>query len=86
ERFLLPQDESEAVNLLQKLVSQFPPVAGAVSFADAVRCEKLAESSNTPSVEIVAEELAPVDVREWLVEPDALELASVSLSDLLINE
>ncbi len=86
ERFLLPQDESEAVCLLQKLVSQFPPVAGAASFIDQAQSKKTAESSNAPLVETVADELPPIDVREWLIEPDAEELARVSLIDSLINE
>lgn len=85
ERFLLPQNESEAVNLLQKLVSQFPPAAGANpsnQFAEA----KSAEIIDSKIVQSVAEELAPVDVREWVIEPDAEELARVSLNDLLIND
>jgi hypothetical protein len=86
ERFLLPQDESLAVSLLQKLVTEFPPVAGTMSFVNTAQSEKLAESNNTPAVESVAEEFAPIDVREWLIEPDAEELARVSLNDLLIYE
>lgn len=85
ERFLLPQNESEAVPLLQKLLRQFPPIAGAASNVGTVECEKLAEPSNTPAFETVAEELAPIVVREWLIEPDAEEIARVSLTDLLIN-
>lgn len=85
ERFLLPQKESEAVELLQKVVSQFPPVAGASNFVDKVRSEKTVELSDAPSVK-ATEELPPIDVREWLIEPDAEELARVSLFDSLIND
>lgn len=85
ERFLLPQKESEAVELLQKVVSQFPPVAGASNFVDKVRSEKTVEPSDAPSGE-GAEELPPINVREWLIEPDAEELARVSLFDSLIND
>lgn len=86
ERFLLPQNESEAVALLQKLVSQFPPVAGAANFIDITQSEKLAEPRNNSFIQPVEEEPAPIDVREWLIEPDTQELALVSLSDLLIND
>ncbi len=86
ERFLLPQNESEAVALLQKLVSQFPPAAGAANFIDITQSEKLAEPRNNSFIQPVAEEPAPIDVREWLIEPDTQELALVSLSDLLIND
>jgi hypothetical protein len=85
ERFLLPQDESEAVGLLQKLVSQYPPVSG-TRFFDQAQNAKDDASSNAPLVETVADELAPIDVREWLIEPDSEQLALVSLNDSLIIE
>ncbi len=72
--------------MLQKLVSQFPPVAGAASIIDMTQNEKSAESSNAIPVETVANELPPIDVREWLIEPETEELALVSLTDLLIND
>ena len=85
ELFLLPLEESEAVGLLQKLVSQFPPASGTI-FIDKVLDEKAVESDDAPPVGSIADELAPVDVREWLIEPDSEQLALVSLNDSLINE
>ena len=82
ERFLLPLDESDAVEMLQKLVSQFPSASGRI-FIDKVLDEKAVESDDEPPVESIADELAPVDVREWLIEPDSEQLALVSLNDLL---
>jgi hypothetical protein len=85
ERFLLPQDESEAVGLLQKLVSQYPPVSG-TNLVDLAQNEKTDASSSAPPVEIIADELAPIAVRDWLIEPDPEQLALVSLNNSLINE
>ncbi|MEJ7860492.1 MAG: strawberry notch family protein [Pyrinomonadaceae bacterium] len=85
ERFLLPQNESEAAQLLQKILRKFPPVAGAASFSDLTQCEQLAESNNAAFVETAANALAPINVREWVMEPGKEELARVSLTDLLIN-
>jgi hypothetical protein len=85
ERFLLPQDESEAVGMLQKLVSQYPPVSG-TRFLDQAQNEKTDASSSAPPVEIIADELAPIDVREWLIEPDPEQLALVSLGDSLTGD
>ncbi|MCY7346655.1 MAG: strawberry notch family protein, partial [Pyrinomonadaceae bacterium] len=82
ERFLLPQSESEAIGLLQKLVSQYPPISG-TRFIDQSQNEKVNASSNAPPVSMVADELAPIDVREWLIEPDSEQLALVSLNDSL---
>ncbi len=85
ERYLLPQNVSEAVGLLQKLVSQYPPVSG-MNFVDQAQNEKTDASSNAPPVETVTAELAPIDVREWLIEPDPEQLALVSLSDSLTGD
>ena len=85
ERFLLPQNEPEAVGLLQRLVSQYPPVSG-TNLVDQVQNEKTDAASSAPPVEMVADEPAPIDVREWLIEPDSEQLALVSLNDSLINE
>ena len=85
ERFLLPQNESEAIGLLQKLVSQYPPISG-MNFIDQSQNEKTDSSSNAPTAAMVADELAPIDVREWLIEPDSEQLALVSLNDSLINQ
>ena len=35
---------------------------------------------------MVADELAPIDVREWLIEPDSEQLALVSLNDSLTGD
>lgn len=87
ERFLLPQDESQAVGLLQKLISQSPPAAGTTAnFIDKNQRIKADESSAAPQVEVTADECAPIDVREWVIEPEKEELARVSLTDLLIND
>lgn len=82
ERFLLPQDDSLAIALLQKLVAEFPPVAGAANFIKTEQNEN-PSAPNNADVKTVAAELPPIDVREWLIEPDAEELARVSLNDLL---
>jgi hypothetical protein len=85
ERFLLPQDESEAVGLLQKLVSQYPPVSG-TNLVDQAQNEKTDASSRAPPVKIIADELAPIRVRDWLIEPDPEQLALVSLDDSLTGD
>lgn len=83
ERFLLPQNESEAVNLLQKIVAEFPPVSG-INFINQTVGENQAESNEAAPVQTVNAELAPIDVREWIIEPDAEELARISFQDSLI--
>lgn len=85
ERFLLPQDDQEAARLLQKLLSQFPPAAG-TDFIKQVAGEKHDESSDTVPAQITRAELASVDAREWLIEPEAEELARISLRDSLLTE
>lgn len=85
ERFLLPQDEREAVELLQKLVSQFPPTSG-TNFIDKFLDEKPVNGDAVPPVEKIADELAPIDVRGWLIEPDSEQFAFVSLSDSLTSD
>ena len=85
ERFLPPPDESEAVGLLQKLVSQYPRVSG-TRFIDQSQNEKTGASGSAPPLEIIADELAPINVRDRLIEPDPEQLALVSLSDSPINE
>ena len=85
ERFLLPQNESEAVGLLHKLVSQYPPVSG-MNFIDQAQNEKTDASSSAPTVEMVAGDLAPIDVRERLIEPDSEQLGFVSLGDSLTGD
>jgi len=85
ERFLLPRDEQAAAQLLQKLLSQFPPAAG-TDFIKQVAGETHAEPSDTAPVQTTRAELAPIDVREWLIEPEAEELARISFWDSLISE
>jgi P-loop containing NTP hydrolase pore-1/C-terminal domain on Strawberry notch homologue len=84
ERFLLSQNESEAVSLLQKIVSEFPPVSG-MNFAGYAPCENQTESSDTAPVQKIEANSEPVDVREWVIEPESEELARISSSDLLIG-
>ncbi len=84
DRFLLPRDEQEAVPLLQKLLTQFPPTAG-TNFIKPNDGEKQEESNDAAPSQTVEVELAPIDVREWLIEPDADELARVSLQYSLIG-
>jgi len=75
ERFLLPQNEQEAVELLQKLLVQFPPVSGASQIVEKI------EQKNSKQNEIAPKqsETAPIDAREWLIEPEAEELARISV-------
>jgi hypothetical protein len=80
ERFLLPQNDSEATNLLQKLVAQFPPAtAGTTSFPPTID-KKFPDSSETYQTQ-TAVECAPIDVREWVLEPEKEELARISVWD-----
>ena len=83
ERFLLPQNESEAVNLLQKIVSQFPPVSGINLINQAVG-ENQAESCEAAPVQTVNAELAPVNAPAWIIEPGKEEFARISFQDSLI--
>ena len=82
ERFLLPQDESEAAQFLQKLVTQFPPAAGTKQFASMVD-EKPEEAGEIYQAQFTAES-APINVRDWVIEPEREELARICLPDSLI--
>ena len=85
ERFLLPQNESEAVNLLQKLVAQFPPVSG-INFAGHADGDNQTESNDAATpVQKIDEKIAPIDVRQWIIEPERQELARISFGDSLIG-
>ncbi len=75
ERFLLPQNEQQAAELLQKLLAHFPPVSGASQVVEKIE-KKFSEQTNFAPMQI---EFAPIDVREWLIKPDAEELARISL-------
>lgn len=81
ERFLLPQNESESVGLLQKILERFPP-----SSADASSYLKKADQKIDVDYETTrktAEEPAPIDVREWLLEPEPEEIARISAKQTL---
>ena len=52
-------------------------------FVDKVLDEKVVESDDAPPVISIADEIAPIDVREWLIEPDSEQLGLVSLNELL---
>ena len=80
ERFLLPQTESEAIELLQKLLSQFPP-AGESNKYDQIIDKNPGSISEIGQIKIVSEELPPIDAREWLIEPDKEELARIGLQN-----
>ena len=80
ERFLLPLNESEAAQLLQNLLSQFPPADGKYK-SDQFIDKKSLEENEVVQTQTVGAEVPPIDVREWLIEPDAEELARISLRD-----
>jgi len=82
ERFLLPQNEPEAVSFLQKLVTQFPPVAGTYPIAQTIGT-KPAEAVEIYQSQFAAESV-PIDVREWVIEPEREELARICLPVSLI--
>lgn len=84
ERFLLPRDEQQAVQLLQKLLVLFPPVSG-INFTGHGESEKQAESDDAKPVQKIDANSQPIDVREWIIEPESEELARISLGDSLID-
>ena len=84
ERFLLPLDESDASQLLKNLLSQFPPAGGKYK-SDQPIDKKTADVSEIGQTQTVSAELPPIDVREWLIEPNKEELARISLRDLPIG-
>ena len=73
-----------SINLLQKLVSHFPPIGTNTDIQSANI--KRAEKNDFAPVQAAGLELPPIDVREWLIEPEKEELARISLSDSLIND
>lgn len=75
ERFLLPQNEKEAAATLQKILAHFPPLSGASQVV--AKIEKTIPEQNDSAP--IKTDFAPVDVREWIIEPDAQELARISL-------
>lgn len=56
---------------------QFPPVSGASQIVEKI------EQKNSKQNEIAPKqsETAPIDAHEWLIEPEAEELARISLWD-----
>ena len=76
ERFLLPQDEREAVKLLQKLLSQFPP-AGDKYNSDQPIDKKQPNKNEVEQIQTVSPKLPLIDVREWLIDPDKEELVRI---------
>ncbi len=85
ERFLLPQNEQEAKQLLQKLLSQFPP-AGNKYQSDQPIDKKQPNKNEIEQAQTVSPELPPIDVRAWLIEPKNEELVRISLQDSMIKE
>lgn len=85
ERFLLPQNESESVGLLQKLLEQFPPSSGEANFYPPSE-EKKTTIANEAYQTKSADEFAPIDAREWLIEPEQEELARISFRHSLFNQ
>ncbi len=71
---------------MQKLVSQFPPVADAMRNSEKTPNAEASEPYAAPHAETVAAQSSPIDVREWVIEPEAEELARVSLVDLPVND
>ena len=84
ERFLLPLNESDAAQLLKNLLSQFPPAGGKYK-SDQPIDKKIADINEIEQTQKVGVELPPIDVREWLIEPNEEELARISLRDLPIG-
>ncbi len=75
ERFLLPQNDEDAVGLLQKLLAQFPPVSGNANL------QKIEQQSDNLSKKADTAEVSPIDVRQWLIEPDREEFAQIGVRD-----
>lgn len=80
ERFLLPLNESEAAQLLQNLLSQFPPADGKYK-SDQFIDKKSLEENEVVQTQTVGTEVPPIDVREWLIEPNEEELTRISFRD-----
>lgn len=79
ERFLLPENEADAALLLQKLLVQFPPSSGNANLHKID--QKFEQQSDNFSKNNDCAEDAPIDVREWLIEPDREEFDRISVRD-----
>ena len=79
ERFLLPNNEDDAALLLQKLLVQFPPSSGNANLHKID--QKFEQQSDNFSKKDDCAEDAPIDVREWLIEPDREEFAQIGVRD-----
>lgn len=79
ERFLLPNSEDDAALLLQKLLVQFPPSSGNANLHKID--QKFEQQSDNFSKNDGCAEDAPIDVREWVIEPDREEFARISVRD-----
>lgn len=79
ERFLLPNSEDDAALILQKLLVQFPPVSGNANLHKID--QKFEQQSDYFSKKDDCAEDAPIDVRQWVIEPDREEFARISVLD-----
>ena len=79
ERFLLPNNEDDAVLLLQKLLAQFPPSSGNAILHKID--QKFEQQSDNFSKNDDCAEVAPIDVCEWLIEPDREEFDRIGVRD-----
>lgn len=84
ERFLLPRNEEQSSVLLQKLLTQFPPLSGMNQTVNQIDEKIFIQNKNNPTNNVI-EDFAPIDVREWLVEPDPEEFARIRALDSLIT-
>lgn len=76
ERFLLPNNEDDAALILQKLLVQFPPTSGNANLHKIDLKNEL--PSDNFSTKDDSTEVSPIDVREWLIEPDREEFDRIS--------
>lgn len=79
ERFLLPNNENDAALILQKLLAQFPPSSVNANLHKID--QKIEQQNDILSKKDDSAELMPIDVREWLIEPDREEFELISVRD-----
>ena len=79
ERFLLPNNEDDAALLLQKLLAQFPPSSGNISLQKID--QKLEPQSDNFSKKDDCAEVTPIDVCQWVIEPDREEFVQIGVRD-----
>ncbi len=84
ERFLLPQNEEESIRLLQKLLTQFPPLSATNQTVNRIDEKISIQNKNNPTNNAI-ENVAPINVREWLIEPDPEEFSRIRAWDSLIT-